>query len=327
MWQNKICCENHPNSFVIEDFTAGDLICSACGLVLSERCIDLSNEWRNFSEDLYNKNDKSRVGEPEWYGGNNNLHTITSTRTTNTHQSLHSRFNTEPPGEKKTKKLFHLIDQYCNTISNDAVSAQAKSILAKICNQEEKWLFKKNNKLVCFLIIYISFIKSNLIPPMNELYHILQIKPKAKCLKNHLLKLNSFLDRGVEIKEPKSLISHRVDTILGEDSSEILNEDRVDINDIDECVLNLFSKILSNINKSSDKEVMKTIKINFKNLQNCYSVSSLNTRSLIATSVYLSLCQLNRVQQDEKDKILSVISSCCEITEKTLKGTIKKLIY
>ncbi|MEN2495656.1 MAG: Transcription initiation factor IIB [Marteilia pararefringens] len=30
-------CRNHPNSHPIQDHHAGDLICSECGLVLSER--------------------------------------------------------------------------------------------------------------------------------------------------------------------------------------------------------------------------------------------------------------------------------------------------
>ncbi|GLH13710.1 Transcription initiation factor IIB [Gryllus bimaculatus] len=61
---NKICCYAHPDAPLIEDYRAGDQICSECGLVVGDRVIDVGSEWRTFSNEKAG-NDPSRVGGPE----------------------------------------------------------------------------------------------------------------------------------------------------------------------------------------------------------------------------------------------------------------------
>ncbi|KAB7505267.1 Transcription initiation factor IIB [Armadillidium nasatum] len=61
---NKICCPEHPEASLIEDYRAGDQICSECGLVVGDRVIDVGSEWRTFSNEKANS-DPSRVGGPE----------------------------------------------------------------------------------------------------------------------------------------------------------------------------------------------------------------------------------------------------------------------
>lgn len=46
-----------------EDHQSGDLICADCGLVLQQRFIDTSSEWRTFSNDDQGNDDPSRVGD------------------------------------------------------------------------------------------------------------------------------------------------------------------------------------------------------------------------------------------------------------------------
>jgi len=46
-----------------EDHQSGDLICNECGLVLQQRFIDTSSEWRTFSNDDQGNDDPSRVGD------------------------------------------------------------------------------------------------------------------------------------------------------------------------------------------------------------------------------------------------------------------------
>jgi hypothetical protein len=43
-------CDSHPNSVLIEDHRAGDMICSMCGLVVGDRIVDVSSEWRKSYE-------------------------------------------------------------------------------------------------------------------------------------------------------------------------------------------------------------------------------------------------------------------------------------
>jgi len=61
---NKIGCKFHPEAALIEDYRAGDQICSACGLVVGDRVIDVGSEWRTFSSESGGE-DKSRVGGTE----------------------------------------------------------------------------------------------------------------------------------------------------------------------------------------------------------------------------------------------------------------------
>jgi len=60
----EVHCPYHPKSHLIEDHRAGDLVCPDCGLVVGERLVDVSTEWRSFSDDR-SGNDPSRVGAPE----------------------------------------------------------------------------------------------------------------------------------------------------------------------------------------------------------------------------------------------------------------------
>jgi len=59
-----IFCKEHPDAPLIEDYRAGDQICSQCGLVVGDRVIDVGSEWRTFSNEKANA-DPSRVGGPE----------------------------------------------------------------------------------------------------------------------------------------------------------------------------------------------------------------------------------------------------------------------
>jgi len=60
----KIVCREHPEAPLIEDYRAGDMICSACGLVVGDRVVDVGSEWRTFSNEKSNT-DPSRVGASE----------------------------------------------------------------------------------------------------------------------------------------------------------------------------------------------------------------------------------------------------------------------
>ena len=46
-----VCCPDHPEAILINDFRAGEQICSECGLVVGDRVIDISSEWRTLCSD------------------------------------------------------------------------------------------------------------------------------------------------------------------------------------------------------------------------------------------------------------------------------------
>ena len=47
---------------IVQNWSEGNVCCRKCGLVLVERLLDVSNEWRNFDDD--NSLDRSRIGAP-----------------------------------------------------------------------------------------------------------------------------------------------------------------------------------------------------------------------------------------------------------------------
>lgn len=57
----KDCRDDPPDLY--EDHQSGDMICANCGLVLQQRTIDQSSEWRTFSNDDQGNDDPSRVGD------------------------------------------------------------------------------------------------------------------------------------------------------------------------------------------------------------------------------------------------------------------------
>lgn len=56
MAQHFIHCPYHPTAILVEDYRAGDQICSKCGLVIGDRVIDVSTEWRCFENGKILKN-------------------------------------------------------------------------------------------------------------------------------------------------------------------------------------------------------------------------------------------------------------------------------
>ncbi|XP_057366869.1 transcription initiation factor IIB-like [Daphnia carinata] len=59
-----IFCPSHPDAPLVDDYRAGDQICSECGLVVGDRVVDVGSEWRTFSNEAGNA-DPSRVGASE----------------------------------------------------------------------------------------------------------------------------------------------------------------------------------------------------------------------------------------------------------------------
>ncbi|KAK6167028.1 hypothetical protein SNE40_021138 [Patella caerulea] len=59
-----VSCPEHPDTPLVEDHHAGDMICPECGLVVGDRVVDVGSEWRTFSNDKDAK-DASRVGAAE----------------------------------------------------------------------------------------------------------------------------------------------------------------------------------------------------------------------------------------------------------------------
>ena len=59
-------CPNHPWAMIFEDETAGDLVCTECGLVVGDRLVDMSSEWKMVKpSSVLRENDPNRVGHAQ----------------------------------------------------------------------------------------------------------------------------------------------------------------------------------------------------------------------------------------------------------------------
>ncbi|EGD73512.1 hypothetical protein PTSG_05216 [Salpingoeca rosetta] len=63
----RVTCPVHKHAPVVEDYRAGDMVCSECGLVVGDRVVDVGSEWRSFgnSDKKKDNKDRSRVGLEE----------------------------------------------------------------------------------------------------------------------------------------------------------------------------------------------------------------------------------------------------------------------
>ena len=57
---NRVACPSHPDANLIEDYRAGDMICSMCGLVVDDCVIDfLENNKGGHEDDEEDSNDEN----------------------------------------------------------------------------------------------------------------------------------------------------------------------------------------------------------------------------------------------------------------------------
>lgn len=61
-FNDRICCEEHPDARLLEDLHTGDMICPECGTVIGDRLICVYQGGRNFHDDDGQCKDNSRVG-------------------------------------------------------------------------------------------------------------------------------------------------------------------------------------------------------------------------------------------------------------------------
>ena len=102
---SQVFCISHPNAYLVSDWAAGDVICTDCGLVVQDRVIDVSSEWRTFSDDNHLSVDKSRVGSIE----NKNIETAIEKKANSIFLDYISRLNLDQSVKNLAQGVFHKI--------------------------------------------------------------------------------------------------------------------------------------------------------------------------------------------------------------------------
>lgn len=199
------CREDPPN--IVEDTSAGDVICESCGIVLSQRGIDQRAEWRTFANDDQGNDDPSRVGDaPNLLLNGNQLETGIafgdgSLRSKELHRAQSKA--TADKGNKSLLQAFKQIGAYCDSYHlSQTVSDGAKHIYK---DAEESKLFKgKSQEAVIAGCIFISCRRNNVPRTFREIFDMTQVSKKEigrtfKLLEKFLMNQDKNKTAGAKI--------------------------------------------------------------------------------------------------------------------------------
>lgn len=182
------CRDPHPN--LIEDFTAGDLVCASCGAVVGDRIIDTRSEWRTFSNDGTGGDDPSRVGGPSnpLLEGGDQLGTMISSRDNYTGASrelnrLLTRTNYKA-SERSLMASFKEIGTLCERVGLPKVIADRAKQLYKMA-EDAKIMKGKSNEGIVATCLYVACRQEKVTRTFKEI-SALTLVPKrdiGRCYK------------------------------------------------------------------------------------------------------------------------------------------------
>ncbi|RKP00792.1 hypothetical protein CXG81DRAFT_12823 [Caulochytrium protostelioides] len=225
------CKDEIPN--IIEDFSAGDLVCGSCGMVLGNRIIDTRSEWRTFNNDEEDNTDPSRVGAAgdPLLGGLDHLDSTTiSGRDGKGISATLNRIQAKSIGVRAEKQLLAAwkeLATMCERIGlSKLVVDSAKQIYKKI--QDENLLKGKSQEAIMTTCIYIACREQSVTRSYKELYALsrISIKELGRCvrvLKQHfdkpvqqvsvtsfISRFSSHLDLSPEVQRGTFLVANKV---------------------------------------------------------------------------------------------------------------------
>lgn len=207
MESNTVTCKYHPGAKLEEDFYCGDIVCTVCGLVVVDRCINYENEWRNFGDE---REDNCRVGQEE--NGRELFDGITSTTVQNS--SYNPKFidengenkfsclkNTEKrtPTENYLIKCLHLVKSYNEKMNgNENIEKFAVNLIKDNIEQRSKAegnkRMRKHKELVAVALL-LSFKHYKLPRSIEEVENAtnneVERKDMIKIIKMFKIKNNS----------------------------------------------------------------------------------------------------------------------------------------
>jgi transcription initiation factor TFIIB len=148
------CPNCRAESSILTDFTSGQVACSNCGIVLDDRIIDETSEWRNFSGDSSGSGsaDPNRVGGPiNPFLDDNSLSTAISTKN-NTGTLSRWKFRSLGSGNRSLMRGFKKLEDFSFKLDlHNIIVDKSKDTLKKI--EESKKL--KGRSLDCVLAAVI----------------------------------------------------------------------------------------------------------------------------------------------------------------------------
>ncbi|CAF1085714.1 unnamed protein product [Adineta steineri] len=202
----QLACRFHPEAILIEDYRAGDMICPECGLVAGDRMIDVSSEWRTFSNDSDTK-DMSRVGATQNpLFSTDNFHTFTTSGTgagaldESGKQKYTNRSNQMSSEDKALKTGFDTIRQMAGRISLSTRIIDRACLVFKQC-YENKCVRGYSQDAIAAACIYIGCRHEGAQRTIKEICAIATSASKVeigRCFKKIIRKL-------VDNNQPESM--------------------------------------------------------------------------------------------------------------------------
>ena len=205
---SKVSCKFHPEANLIEDYRAGDQICSECGLVVGDRVIDVGSEWRTFSNDTGGE-DRSRVGGPEnsllgssdlstmigpgrmsggahGFSDSSAMYNNRAGRVSTSDRTLLNAFR-----QHNFEFCLALIEIYCRTISNMADRINLPKTITDRANQlfkmvaDGKSLKGRSNDAIAAACLYIACRQEGVPRTFKEIVAVSTVSKKeiGRCFK------------------------------------------------------------------------------------------------------------------------------------------------
>lgn len=180
-------CRN-PVPNIVEDFSAGDMICGDCGIIIGNRIIDTRSEWRTFSGDS-GVDDPSRVGGPiNPLLDSGSLDTIISTRDGGSGLSKEiSRTqtkNTLRASDRNLQNSFKAISAMAERVNLPKIIVDRAKQLCKMIEEEKKLRGKPNDGIIA-ACIYIACREEKVPRTFKEISSLTRVSKKdiGRCYK------------------------------------------------------------------------------------------------------------------------------------------------
>ena len=174
-----VCPNCKSTNSILTDFSAGQIACSNCALVLDDRIIDESSEWRNFSCDNpgQNQNDPNRVGSAINIFLDESLNsTIIATK--NNNSTLSKWRNRSLGGSNRSlQRGFRRLDELASKIGlANAIVDRSKDNLKKV--EETKKLKGRSLDAAIAVIFFFACRESQASRGIKDIVQDLQLDRK-----------------------------------------------------------------------------------------------------------------------------------------------------
>jgi len=185
----KVVCPSHPEAMLIEDHRAGDMICSACGLVVGDRVIDVGSEWRTFSNEKGGE-DRSRVGGPEnALLGSSDLSTIIgpsrgAASFDSDGNALYSNRRSVSSSDRTLIQSFRTISNMCDRLNLPRTITDRTNTLFKMVH-DGKSLRGRSNEAIAAACLYIACRQEGVPRTFKEIVAVSTVSKKeiGRCFK------------------------------------------------------------------------------------------------------------------------------------------------